>query len=300
MSKYNPDNVRWVDFILAMYYNNEQQLWENIFKKYQMPTEPKEPTWGKGIRKERWSRYENEKAEYEQKAIIARNDFKKECEYWDGKFAAYLQQHQGESGRNLLQRALSGNGNVIAIVTTTQAPAASATTQTFQAKVPEGLRPGDQFQVSANGAMVNVKVPQGAAPGTYIQFSVPAATQKVEETIPTARYVSEPRTTTTTTTTTAPEPSKPAATSTYSAPAPSAAAVPPSYASYKPPSFRAANVSDGGWAPAESDLYASAAPSATTTTNPYDAPPPAIGAPTSSSLSAPPPAIGAPTQQYKW
>lgn len=292
MSKYNPDNVRWVDFILAMYYNNEQQLWENIFKKYQMPTEPREPTWGKGIRKERWARYENEKAEYEQNALVARKDFKKECEYWDGKYAAYVQQHQGESGRNLLQRALSGQGNVVAIITTTTQPSATATatsTQTFQAKVPEGLRPGDQFPVSAGGAMVNVKVPQGAAPGTYIQFSVPASAPKVEETIPTAQYVSEaPRTTTAA--------APPAATSTYSAPPPAA--------QYKAPSFRASSVGDGGWAPA-SDLYASAAPSTTNTTttsaNPYDAPPPAIGAPTSSSLSSPPPAIGTSSaQQYKW
>lgn len=285
MSKYNPDNVKWVDFLLASYCGNEQKLWESINRKYEMPPEPKEPTWGKGIRKERWAKYEDEKIEYEKKAAIVKKEFKKECEYWDGRLAAYIQENQGATGRNLLQRALSGSGNVIAIVTTPAAPS----TQVFQAKVPEGMRAGDQFTASAGGSYVTVKVPPGAPPGTLIQFSVPATAATTPPvpvaqaystsaplpvattyTAPTATAYSAPNTTTSATTTTTSSTSRPPL---YQAPT-------------KQSSFKVSNSGiDGGWAPAESDLYASAS------TSTYDAPPPAIG---SSSLSSPPPAIGAP------
>jgi len=175
-TKYNPQNVPWVDFMLASFEGREDQLWRNFFDKYQLGPKPNEPTWGKGIRKTRWAEYGKLVDEWEAKKNTLMPAFQDECRQWDQKRRAYVDEHSSavttRAGQALLQRALSAGSTIV--VTT----APSATT-TYRATVPGGLQPGDNFMVNAGGQMLSVKVPTGAFPGKEISFVGPAVQAQV-------------------------------------------------------------------------------------------------------------------------
>ena len=182
--KYNPSNLPWTDFILASYEGKEQDLWDAFFQKYVLGPKPKEPTWGKGIRKARWAQYEEELEAWEAKRKQLTPQFKDECAAWNLQRQQYDEAHRQtvseSAGRAILQRALSGASRTpttIVIQTgPTPAPAMAAGDNVlYQATVPPGLRPGDTFLASAGGVQVQVKVPPNAGPGSAITFTAPGS-----------------------------------------------------------------------------------------------------------------------------
>lgn len=145
-TKYNPANLPWVDFLLATFEGRTDQLWRNFFDKYQVGPKPNEPTWGKGIRKARWSQYGEQLEQWEAKKAQLEPEFKKEQEMWKAKRAKYDKEHAekqaASAGNALLQRALSGG-----VVIVQQAPPVPAGQQQYKAVVPSNLRAGDTFTV---------------------------------------------------------------------------------------------------------------------------------------------------------
>ncbi|KAL7581708.1 hypothetical protein ACA910_022249 [Epithemia clementina (nom. ined.)] len=50
---------------------------------------------------------------------------------------------------------------------------AGSYTEVFIVKIPEAVRPGDEFQVHAGGRLVRVRCPPGASPGQFLAINVP-------------------------------------------------------------------------------------------------------------------------------
>ncbi|KAL7581707.1 hypothetical protein ACA910_022248 [Epithemia clementina (nom. ined.)] len=71
-------------------------------------------------------------------------------------------------GRNPLNSsAASSNG------TKPGAQSSDSDTVVFKVKIPEAVKPGDEFQVHAGGRVVRVRCPLGASPGQYLAINVP-------------------------------------------------------------------------------------------------------------------------------
>lgn len=173
---YNSANIPWLDLLLATFEGKEKTLWENFFHKYELGPKPKEPTWGKGIRKARWTEYGNQIDAWEAKKAELLPKFQEENRKWAGKRAQYDEEHKytttQAAGTQLLRRALSGGGLVLV-----ESPSAQVT---YRAVVPQDCYPGQTFQVSAGGQMMAVTVPPGVVAGTEITFQAPNVPQVVQ------------------------------------------------------------------------------------------------------------------------
>ncbi|GBG29172.1 Hypothetical Protein FCC1311_053942 [Hondaea fermentalgiana] len=160
LAKYSHEQLKFSEYILASFAGHENRLWETIFRRFEQPKEPKKPHFGKGIRKQRWGKYDEEVEEWEKEVAEAKKLFKVECEEWDKKKASFdASVNHAASGSELLKRAL--------------APVAESDVEIFKIVVPQGKQPGDTLVVQAGGRNLQVMVPPGSAAGSEIQFEVP-------------------------------------------------------------------------------------------------------------------------------
>lgn len=168
--KFNPEDSRWVDFLLAAYEGNTDALWKRYFDTLELGPKPDAPTWGKGIRKSRWAGYERELELWEAKRQELLPRHTEELQMWEEQKQVYNEDHAGmrraASGAALLQRALSTNNRG-------QQPPNRLFTQQYTAVVPPGYSAGDMFPVKCMGTEVVVPVPPGARPGDTVTFMGP-------------------------------------------------------------------------------------------------------------------------------
>jgi uncharacterized protein YeaO (DUF488 family) len=133
-TKFNPSNLPWVNFLLATFEHQRDQLWRNFFEKYELGPKPVEPTWGKGIRKQRWSEYGAQLDAWEAKKAELVPQFKRELAQWEEKRKAYDERHKSQqdamAGTALLQRAL-GSGVTLVGINAAPPPQPSATQVSF-------------------------------------------------------------------------------------------------------------------------------------------------------------------------
>ncbi len=275
--KFQPHQVPFCGFILATFIDKEQQLWNTLFERYELPAKPKEPHFSRALRKQRFAEYDLEVQQWEAAVVAAKQSFRDECAAWDLRRSEYRAEHEHASaGTELLLMALRP--------TQQRAPAAPQ----FKVVVPEGKLPGDTIQVQAGGRMLEVMIPAGSAPGTEIQFEAPAPVQTTATALPQPPATASP----------APAGSTASmahrmASARMSSDAPPAA----SGGSYRGASAAAA----WGWGGADAGTGA-AADAGMGVGSSAAAPPPALGAPASAAspppalgqAASPPPALGAP------
>jgi len=160
LTKYSPHQVKFAGYILATYIGKEQALWDTIFKRYEMPKEPKKPHFGKNIRKARWAKYDTEYAEWDVKQKEAKAKYREECEGWLRQKEEYdASKEHAKSGHDLLSKALN--------------PAGTKKADKFKLIVPADKKPGDKISVQAGERIIEVEIPPGSVPGTEIQFEIP-------------------------------------------------------------------------------------------------------------------------------
>jgi len=178
LARYSPGQLNFSEYILATYIDKEQQLWDTIFRRYELPKEPKKPTFGKSIRKQRWARYDEEYEQWQKEAKAAKQRYRSENEKWKLKKQEYdAAKEHAASGTDLLRRALTSSK--------------PQNLHPFKVVVPPGKEPGDILSVNAGGRTVQVQVPAGSAPGTEIQFEIEQQPAFVQG-IPTASSLSPP------------------------------------------------------------------------------------------------------------
>jgi len=176
LEKHAPGEIKWLDFLLACYAGRERELWNTLFKRYELPREPKKPhkfiteALTYRFRRERFEKYEKEVELWEEQKSKAIEKFREEHKSWEKKKAEFSTSDTIDEikiqGKNLVSRALSGNTIFLEV---------TPKTNLYRIKVPAGASEGQLLSVSVEGKTVQVAVPPGASPGQEIQFSVPKA-----------------------------------------------------------------------------------------------------------------------------
>jgi len=162
LEKHAPAQTPFTSFILVTYLSKPDQVWNDMYGRFERPKEPKKPTFGKTIRKARWAKYDEEFAEWQQNAAKSDNEFRNECARWNERKREYNQTETVNSGKEILLVALGSKASL-------EPPPKHL----FKIKVPPGKKPGDIIVVEAEGQKFPINIPQGVSAGQEIQFEIP-------------------------------------------------------------------------------------------------------------------------------